>query len=102
MWTLRWERPSTDEWMGGYAMLLTADHLAALDELEGDTAVPPPPFAPTERAGALYSVLARDGLARRMQGRGYSLTTEGRDAQRLVACMLAGGYLPPREVMAPD
>jgi hypothetical protein len=83
-------------------MLLTADHLAALEDLGGDTFDPTPLSAPSERANAVYRALARDGLACRMRGQSYSLTAEGRDARGLVVGMLAGGYLGPREVMAPD
>jgi hypothetical protein len=83
-------------------MLLTADHLAALEELGETAQATAPQFALYERASAIYRALERDGLARWAHGQSYVVTTAGRQAQRLVAGMLAAGYLCQRELMTPE
>jgi len=83
-------------------MLLTTKHLAALEELGESAPATLPQSAPQERITAIYRALERDGLAHRARGQSYVVTTAGRQAQRLVAGMLAAGYLCQRELMMPD
>ena len=83
-------------------MLLTAAHLAALEELGEAAPVAPAPPAARARTSAIYRTLEREGLARRAHGYAYALTAMGRQAQRLVAGMLATGYLCQPELMTPD
>jgi len=83
-------------------MLLTTNHLAALDhcgEREAASCYARPASA---RDADSYRALAHAGLTERVRGEEYRLTADGRTAQRLISGMEAAGVLPARQVLAPD
>ncbi len=83
-------------------MLLTTNHLAALDhcgEREAASCYARPASA---RDADSYRALARTGLTECVRGEEYRLTADGRAARRLIGGMEAAGVLPARQVLAPD
>src|SRR5258708_15355858 len=82
-------------------MLLTTNHLAALDhcgEREAASCYARPASA---RDADSYRALARTGLTECVRGEEYRLTADGRAARRLIGGMEAAGVLPAPHVLAP-
>jgi hypothetical protein len=83
-------------------MLLTTNHLAALDHCGEREAASRYARPASARDADNYRALARAGLTERVRGEEYRLTADGRAAQRLIGGMQAAGVLPARQVLAPD
>jgi uncharacterized protein len=80
-------------------MLLTAEHLRALDALMASEAAGHAAHAIDEDEIDIYRVLELQGLANLEIVRSYTLTNVGREAVRLVGEMRAQGLLPPADQM---
>lgn len=78
-------------------MLLTGEHLRALDALMASEAAGHAAHAIGEDELDVYRVLDLQGLARPDIGQAYVLTYEGREALRLLGEMRTRGLLPPAD-----
>ncbi len=82
-------------------MLLTGNHLRALDALQASTAVGQATHAVAEDELGVYRVLELQGLARHATDRSYALTDVGKEAEQLLGEMRSRGLLPPTELLEP-
>jgi uncharacterized protein len=85
---------------GKYIMLLTGDHIRALDALKASEVAGSTARTVAEDETDTYRVLELQRLARPETGRAYVLTAEGREALRLLAEMRVQALLPPTDKIA--